>query len=58
MTNLEQHLQSTSANFININAHRKLYTNHYGKLRDTLYSMLQQENPLGKWLCGHKLGGT
>ncbi|XP_030242484.1 uncharacterized protein LOC115563519 isoform X2 [Drosophila navojoa] len=42
--------------FININANRRSYTHHYGRLRDQFYSMLKQEEPLDKWLCGHKLG--
>ncbi|XP_017873547.1 PREDICTED: uncharacterized protein LOC108620992 isoform X2 [Drosophila arizonae] len=56
MANLEQHLQLLNAKFINIDANRRSYTHHYGRLRDQLYSMLRQEEPLGKWLCGHKLG--
>lgn len=58
MANLEQHLQLLNAKFINIDANRRSYTHHYGRLRDQLYSMLRQEEPLGKWLCGHKLGGV
>ncbi|KAM8712648.1 hypothetical protein ACLKA7_013045 [Drosophila subpalustris] len=58
MSNLEQELQRNVANFINIDANRKVYTRHYDALRDTIYSTLKSEMPMGKWLCGHKLGGS
>ncbi|XP_034108857.1 cyclic GMP-AMP synthase-like receptor 1 [Drosophila albomicans] len=58
MASLESQLQRNIADFINIDAHRKKYTNHYNALRDTIYSTLKSEMPLGKWLCGHKLGGS
>ncbi|KAH8307722.1 hypothetical protein KR044_010781 [Drosophila immigrans] len=58
MASLEVQLQRNIAEFINIDAQRKVYSNHYNALRDTIYSTLQSEMPLGKWLCGHKLGGN
>ncbi|KAH8371414.1 hypothetical protein KR093_007220 [Drosophila rubida] len=58
MASLENQLQRNISEFINIDGHRKSYTQHYNALRDTIYSMLKADQPLGKWLVGHKLGGS
>lgn len=57
MFNLEQQLQIINKEFINIDKDRKKYTNHYDKLRNTIYDTLKSEEPLNKWLNGHKLSG-
>lgn len=58
MCNLEQNLQKNIADFINIDANRKTYTQHYNALRDTIYSTLKTEKPWDKWLSGHNIGGS
>ncbi|EDW61781.2 uncharacterized protein Dvir_GJ20118, isoform C [Drosophila virilis] len=58
MSLLEQILHATNADYININGDRQIFTNHYNVLRNSIYKTLQEEQPLGKWLCGHKLGGS
>ncbi|XP_017837442.1 uncharacterized protein LOC108596327 [Drosophila busckii] len=58
MANLENHLNFTQAEFINIDKERKVFSVHYNALRDAIYSNLKVEQPVGTWLNGHKLGGS
>ncbi|KAH8416013.1 hypothetical protein KR222_006397, partial [Zaprionus bogoriensis] len=57
MVNLEQQLQLVNSQLIRFDKDRKEYTTHYNKLRDSIYGILKNEQPLGKWLNGHCLGG-
>lgn len=57
MANLEQQLHIINADLIKFDKDRKAYTTHYDKLRKTIYDTLKTEEPLNKWLNGHKLGG-
>lgn len=57
MANLEKQLQIINKELISIDEHRMKYTTHYDILRKTIYDTLKTEEPLKKWLNGHKLGG-
>ncbi|KAH8232809.1 hypothetical protein KR026_000533 [Drosophila bipectinata] len=56
--NLEANLIDANGKYINFDAHREEYTQHYDALRKELYSQWRSNKVLDKILKGHTLGGT